>query len=74
MFYKKNNPDSKVHGANMGPIWGQQDPGGPHGGPMNFAIWEVILRHTAMTEYFFGYVDTFVSKCYKYLCSWLSKH
>ena len=35
-----NNPDSKVHGANMGPIWGQQDPGGPHVGPMNFAIWE----------------------------------
>ena len=23
-------PDSKVHGANMGPIWGRQDPGGPH--------------------------------------------
>ena len=32
--------DSKVHGANMGPIWGWQDPGGPHVGPMNFAIWE----------------------------------
>ena len=32
-------PDSKVHGANMGPIWAQQDPGGPHVGPMNFAIW-----------------------------------
>ena len=32
-------PDSKVYGANMGPIWGQQDPGGPHVGPMNFAIW-----------------------------------
>ena len=29
-------PDSKVHGANMGPIWGWQDPGGPHVGPMNF--------------------------------------
>ena len=29
-------PDSKVHGANMGPIWGQQDPGGPHVGPMKF--------------------------------------
>ena len=27
----------------MGPIWGQQDPGGPHVGPMNFAIWEVNL-------------------------------
>ena len=35
-----NNPDSKVHGANMGPIWGRQGPGGPHVGPMNFAIWE----------------------------------
>ena len=32
-------PDSKVRGANMGPIWGRQDPGGPHVGPMNFAIW-----------------------------------
>ena len=30
-------PDSKVHVANMGPIWGQQDPGGPHVGPMNLA-------------------------------------
>ena len=36
------NPDSKVHGANMGPIWGRQDPGGPHVGPMNFAISEYI--------------------------------
>ena len=32
-------PDSKVHGANMGPIWGRQDPDGPHAGPMNFVIW-----------------------------------
>ena len=32
-------PDSKGHGANMRPIWGRQDPGGPHVGPMNFAIW-----------------------------------
>ena len=34
------NPDSKIHGANMGRIWGRQDPGGPHVGLMNFAIWE----------------------------------
>ena len=40
-------PDSKVHGANMGPIWGRQDPGGPHVGPMNFAIWVTICK-TAM--------------------------
>ena len=31
-------PDSKVHGTNMEPIWGRQDPDGPHVGPMNFAI------------------------------------
>ena len=37
-------PDSKVHGANMGPIWGRQDPGGPHVGPMNFAIWDIKDR------------------------------
>ena len=33
------HPDCKVHGANMGPTWGWQDPGGPHVGPMNLAIW-----------------------------------
>ena len=27
----------------MGPIWGRQDPGGPHFGPMNFAIWAWTL-------------------------------
>ena len=32
---------SKVHGANIRPIWGQQDPGGPHVGPMNLAIWAI---------------------------------
>ena len=37
---KPITPDSKVHGANMGPIWGQQDPGGPHVGPMSLAIWD----------------------------------
>ena len=35
---KNSIPDSKIHGANMGPIWGRQDPGGPHFGPMKFAI------------------------------------
>ena len=38
------HPDSKIHGANMGPIWGRQDPGGLHFGPMNFAIWAVQLH------------------------------
>ena len=38
-FIVGNAPDSKIPGANMGPIWGRQDPGGPHVGPMNFVIW-----------------------------------
>ena len=25
----------------MGPTWGRQDLGGPHVGPMNFALWAV---------------------------------
>ena len=33
-------PDSKVHGANMGPTWVLSAPDGPHVGPMNLAIWE----------------------------------
>ena len=44
-------PDYKVHGANMGPIWGRQDPGGPHVGPMNFAIWFAYLITTSPLEY-----------------------
>ena len=34
-------PDSKVHGANMGPTWVLSAPGWPHVGPMNPAIWDV---------------------------------
>ena len=37
-------PESKVHGVNMGPIWGRQDPGGPHVDPMNLAI-RVLTTH-----------------------------
>ena len=38
------NPEIKANGANMGPIWGRQDPGGPHVGPINFAIWDGMDR------------------------------
>ena len=40
-------PDNKVHGANMGPTWGREDPGGSHAGPMNFAIWVALVRDPA---------------------------
>ena len=32
------NPNSKVHGANMGPTWVLSVLDGPHVGPMKFAI------------------------------------
>ena len=37
-------PDTKVYGTNMGSIWDRQDPGGPHVGPMTFAIWVVLVN------------------------------
>ena len=40
--YFDAGPDNKVHGANTGPIWGRQNPDGPHVGPMNHAIWGVF--------------------------------
>ena len=39
-------PDSKVHGANIGPTWGPWDPDGPHVGPMNLTIRVAIGRIT----------------------------
>ena len=54
-LFTKITLDSKVHGANMGPIWGRQDPGGPQVGPMNFAIWDVnssrIAQFTEPTQW-----------------------
>ena len=36
----QSNPDSKVHGANMGPTWVLSAPDGPHVGPMNLVTRE----------------------------------
>ena len=36
-------PDSKVHGANMGPTWVLSVPDGPHIGPMNLAISVIMV-------------------------------
>ena len=38
-------PDSKVHGANMGPTWVLSAPDGPHVGPMNLAIRVALLLY-----------------------------
>ena len=36
--FRSDIPDSKVHGANMGPTWFLSAPDGPYVGPMNLAI------------------------------------
>ena len=80
--YLHSTPDSKVHGANMGLIWGRQDPGGPHVGPMNFAIWvlnvsflivqvHVIYLVTVCVPYLF-LVYLFVIYLFIYLSIYLS--
>ena len=56
-------PDSEVHGATMGPIWGRQGPGGPHVGPMNVAIW-------VTTRSLFFLPKDEVMRCMTYVCHW----
>ena len=70
-WFSRHIPDSKIHGANMGPIWGWQDPGGPHAGPMNFAIWDclkfVFFKHfhsNTLTSYNYqGFPNTLNLPC-----------
>ena len=56
VWCRDGTPDSKGHGANMGPISDREDPGGPHVGPMNFANLDNnterrhILRSKQMVE------------------------
>ena len=37
-------PDSKVHGVDMGPTWVLSAPDGPHVGPINLAIRDVVRK------------------------------
>ena len=46
--------DRKIHGANMGPNWGRQDPGGPHVAP-----WTLLSGNYIYS--FFAYLRTFPS-------------
>ena len=49
-------PDSKVHGANMGPAWVLSAPDGPQVGPMNHAIGDAIAfsLHSLQTQTYPG--------------------
>ena len=43
------DPDSKVHGANMGSTWALSAPDGPHVGHMNLVIWGYIKNNARAT-------------------------
>ena len=48
---KESTPMAPLIAKFMGPIWGRQDPGGSHVGPMNLAIWDyrlVLLEHCGL--------------------------
>ena len=51
-YYQIVFPHSKVHGANMGPIWDQQDSGGPHVGPHEEPCYLGCLRLFDLLAYF----------------------
>ena len=42
---ENGDPDSKIHGANVGPTWGRQNPGGPHVSHTDLAIWWQFHRN-----------------------------
>ena len=47
VLFKVTCPDSKIHGANVRPTWGRQEPGGTHVGHTTLAIWDT-LNHPAL--------------------------
>ena len=48
-FSNKNILIARFMGPTMWPIWGRQGPGGPHVGPMNFAIWAPVAQYYTHT-------------------------
>ena len=68
----ENVPESKVHGANMGPTWVLSALGGPHVGPMNLAIRGYISSENAIefSQNFHMLLSTYFSlNCiFTYIC------
>ena len=55
-------PDSKVHGANIGPTWALSAPDRPHVGPRKLAIREACLSRNVMECLFWSATAIFVMK------------
>ena len=69
-------PDSKVHGANMGPTWVLSAPDGPHMGPMDLAIravfflpWFCRPQYAGVSEDLLGSYNWWLSTLPSTLCN-----
>ena len=62
-FWCTHHPESKVHEANMGSIWGQLDLAKPHVGPMNFAIWTYVHKNRNVTRTTVSILSGFYAIC-----------
>ena len=66
-------PNSKVHGAYMGPTWGRQDPSGTRVGPMNLAIRVSFRKSFFVTWLVFRFSSRSEKKCvYIFHVMWLN--
>ena len=70
--FSYTNLNSKVHVANMGPMWGPQDPGGPQVGQVNLAIWksyaDVLWHMDYVTRSYYDWTRTCVPKKFIEFC------
>ena len=57
--------DSKVHGANMEPTWGRQDPGGANVDPTNLALQLFVCNYFSQNDTGL-YIDVmhYICTCY----------
>ena len=51
IFVSVKNPDSKVHGANIGPTWVLSAPDGPYVGPLILAFREAYLSRSGIISF-----------------------
>ena len=58
---------TRVHGANMGPIWGRQDPVGPHVDPINLPIWDTFKYSLLYQQ------NTYNTKCWPISSGYLNQ-
>ena len=63
------HPESKVHGANMGPIWGRQDPRGPDVGQQ-----QCKAQRYALTCVCFLYCEIYFIKITLFVYKYMMKY